>query len=47
MWLTVSPDNSQALSLYQRLGFKVVDRDANYFGPDQPRLKLRRVFGAP
>ena len=47
VWLTVSPDNSQALSLYQRLGFKLVDRDARYFGPDQPRLKLRRVFGTP
>ncbi len=37
--LVTHPDNP-AVVLYQRLGFKILERRENYFGDGEPRLKL-------
>ncbi|WP_283392409.1 GNAT family N-acetyltransferase [Photobacterium phosphoreum] len=42
LWLTVHPDN-HAKKLYQQLGFTDVEQENDYFGPDQPRVKMVRV----
>lgn len=42
VWLTVHPDNASAIELYQRLGFRTVGREAGYFGPSEPRLRMQR-----
>lgn len=41
--LTVSPSNESALDLYQnKFGFTLVSDEPHFFGPDHPRLILRR-----
>lgn len=40
VWLTVHPQN-RAVHLYERNGFERVSEHANYFGPKEPRLRLR------
>lgn len=39
VWLTVHPDN-HAKKLYQQLGFVDVEQESDYFGVDQPRVKM-------
>ena len=39
LWLTVHPDN-HAKKLYQQLGFMDIEQESDYFGPDQPRVKM-------
>ncbi|MEC6822887.1 N-acetyltransferase [Photobacterium piscicola] len=39
LWLTVHPNN-HAKKLYQQLGFKDVEQESDYFGLDQPRVKM-------
>jgi ribosomal protein S18 acetylase RimI-like enzyme len=41
-FLTVSPENHQALPLYRKEGFVVVDRIPGYFGEGEDRLIMRR-----
>ena len=40
--LTVSPGNVAARSLYEAHGFLQVDEEAEYFGPDEPRVLMAR-----
>ncbi|MDP1578906.1 MAG: GNAT family N-acetyltransferase, partial [Candidatus Didemnitutus sp.] len=40
VWLTVHPEN-RAVHLYERHGFGRVAEHENYFGPNEPRLRLR------
>lgn len=39
LWLTVHPDN-HAKKLYQQLGFMTYEQESDYFGMDQPRVKM-------
>lgn len=39
--LTVSPDNTAAVKLYQRFGFEVERRIPDYLGPGEDRLLMR------
>jgi len=39
--LTVHPENHGAIRLYERLGFQTIGRDADYYGPGDPRLLMR------
>ncbi|MEC6797422.1 N-acetyltransferase [Photobacterium sp. S4TG1] len=39
LWLTVHPNN-HAKKLYQQLGFTDVEQESDYFGFDQPRVKM-------
>ncbi|WP_201798153.1 GNAT family N-acetyltransferase [Photobacterium kishitanii] len=39
LWLTVHPDN-HAKKLYQQLGFMEVEQESDYFGLEQPRVKM-------
>jgi ribosomal-protein-alanine N-acetyltransferase len=40
--LTVHPDNTPALALYQGLGFEHEWSEPDYFGEEKPRVVLRR-----
>ncbi|WP_181316229.1 GNAT family N-acetyltransferase [Photobacterium iliopiscarium] len=42
LWLTVHPEN-HAKKLYQQLGFVDVEQESEYFGVDQPRVKMEYV----
>ncbi|WP_235859715.1 GNAT family N-acetyltransferase [Photobacterium aquimaris] len=42
LWLTVHPNN-HAKKLYQQLGFIEIEQENDYFGLDQPRVKMRYV----
>ncbi|SMY15546.1 GNAT family N-acetyltransferase [Photobacterium aquimaris] len=44
LWLTVHPNN-YAKKLYQQLGFIEVEQENDYFGLDQPRVKMLYVAG--
>ncbi|SMY31876.1 Spermine/spermidine acetyltransferase [Photobacterium malacitanum] len=44
LWLTVHPNN-HAKKLYQQLGFIDVEQENDYFGLDQPRVKMLYVAG--
>lgn len=46
VWLTVHPDNP-ARRLYERHGFTIEAQVPDYFGPDEPRLRLQREFPSP
>ena len=41
--LTVRQENTAAVKLYEKTGFRQIERDQNYFGTDEPRdvLELR------
>ncbi|WP_460218797.1 GNAT family N-acetyltransferase [Psychroserpens sp. MEBiC05023] len=39
--LTTTPDNSPAISLYQKLGFKIEAEVANYYFDNSPRLLMK------
>ncbi len=41
--LTVDPLNQPALSLYQSMGFTVLEEEANYFGDEESRLVMEFV----
>ena len=41
-YLTVHPENTPAIKLYEKLGFKVEGRKENYFGDGEPRLILAK-----
>jgi [ribosomal protein S18]-alanine N-acetyltransferase len=40
--LTVHPENQPAVSLYRSLGFEADGMETEYFGSDQPRLRMVR-----
>lgn len=40
--LTVTPGNTAAIRLYERLGFHVEAEEAHYFGPGQRRWRMAR-----
>lgn len=40
VWLTVHPENAGAGRLYRRLGFAAEGGEPDYFGPDEPRLRM-------
>lgn len=40
--LTVDRDNRRARGLYEKLGFRVEGEEADYFGPGEPRVLMRR-----
>ena len=40
--LTVDPRNISAVRLYQKHDFVEVAREEDYFGPDEPRIVMRR-----
>jgi ribosomal protein S18 acetylase RimI-like enzyme len=42
--LTVGPNNTPAIRLYERHGFEQVGEHADYFGPGEGRLVLRKVI---
>ena len=42
--LTVTPANTAAVRLYERLGFRVEADEAHYFGPGQRRWRMARVL---
>ena len=42
-WLHVSPANTAAVALYQKLGFTTVREEPDYFGPGEHRLIMRRA----
>jgi ribosomal protein S18 acetylase RimI-like enzyme len=44
--LTVHPGNAGAVRLYRRLGYEVEREEADYFGPGERRLVMRRALGA-
>ena len=39
--LTVHPENGAAVRLYRRLGFVAEEAIPDYFGPGEPRLRMR------
>jgi len=41
--LPVHPENSTALGMYLKLGFKIEGRKENYYGDGEPRLILARI----
>ncbi|EJB1796632.1 GNAT family N-acetyltransferase [Vibrio parahaemolyticus] len=41
--LTVDPLNQPALSLYQSMGFTILEEEANYFGDEESRLVMEFV----
>ena len=41
VWLSVETDNRPAISLYEKLGFRHVDVVEEYFGPGEPRKRMR------
>jgi ribosomal protein S18 acetylase RimI-like enzyme len=41
--LTVEPENAAAIARYRRLGFEVVDEEADYFGAGARRLVMARA----
>jgi ribosomal protein S18 acetylase RimI-like enzyme len=43
--LTVTPSNTAAVRLYERLGFRVEADEAHYFGPGQRRWRMANVLG--
>ncbi|HOB35068.1 MAG: GNAT family N-acetyltransferase [Firmicutes bacterium] len=42
VFLTVAPDNKPALALYQNMGFSPEKHCANYFGPGENRILLKK-----
>lgn len=42
IYLTVSPDNLAAISIYRSVGFEVVEQEGNYFADGQSRLVMKR-----
>jgi len=40
--LTVVPTNLAAIRLYEKLGFKFVEKVDNYFGPGEERIVMRK-----
>lgn len=42
--LTTSPDNNAAINLYEKLGFKKVKEDMNYYFDNSPRILMKLVM---
>jgi ribosomal-protein-alanine N-acetyltransferase len=42
IFLTVAPNNETAISLYQRLGFSVMEVEHHYYGRNKGRIVMRR-----
>lgn len=40
IWLVTHPENKNMLSISQKMGFKVVEEVADYYGDGEPRVKL-------
>ena len=40
--LTTTPDNTPAIKLYQKLGFKAVAKDQDYYLDNSPRLLMKK-----
>ena len=44
VYLTVHPENTPAVTLYLKPGFKAEGRKENYFGDGEPRLILAKIL---
>lgn len=44
LWLTVHPDNAPARAAYRRAGFVDDSLVDDYFGPGQPRWRMRKTI---
>lgn len=44
VWLTVHPENGEAVRLYERHGFRRAGEEAEYFGPGEPRVRMERAL---
>ncbi|KKQ95227.1 MAG: Acetyltransferase, gnat family [candidate division CPR2 bacterium GW2011_GWC1_39_9] len=44
IWLVTHPENTWAIAVYQKTGFKTVDRMENPYGDGEPRIKMEYRF---
>jgi len=44
IFLSVSPENTQAISLYKKHGFQLISERKAYFGPNEDRYIMRKVI---
>ncbi len=43
--LTVEPENTPAIAAYEKLGFRVLATDPDYFGPGEARTIMEKAMG--